>query len=596
MAVSVEKFDNKRIHKSIRDTFELELCEGKSKVISLREAIRKNVRPGKKIFIGWNANAIVCELIRQYWGKKPKFTIIMTVTWDHSLNLIHCGLAKKLITTSCSYLFPTPSPSHVIQKAYSEGKVAIENWSLYSIQQRLMAGALGVGFMPTKSIVKSSMADENCDSFTEIENPFEARRKIGVLRALNPGISLIHGLAADHYGNTILSPISQDTAWGARASLEGVVVTVEKIVSTDFIRHNSALVSIPGYLVNSVSVCPFGAHPQGLYSNLDEVQGYREDYDFMFGQRRASQEPSMLDAWIKEWVFNLKGQSDYLRKLGSKRISFLKERASVDSWKHELKPVSNLVLTRKEYNPTEMMIVAASRKIVEIVKSLGYKVLLAGIGACGLGAWLAFYKLKKKGYNVELALGSGMLGYVPRPSDPLVISVLNAGTAKMLTDASNMYGFIICGKNSKCLSVLGASQIDKYGNLNTTKVSRDMYLIGSGGSNDNASGASEVLAVVPQSEKRCVEKIDYITCPGKKVKTLITTMGVFEKGGGEVFMLTGYFHNPRLHSPETLIEKVSENCGWELRFSKDMKKIPPPNEDELLTLRLLDPHGYLLKP
>lgn len=582
-----------KLRNFIERKFELEPYQGKSKVTTLSEAIRQNVKPGNEVFLGWNANAIANELIRQYRGKKPGFTLIMTVTWNSALNLIHCGLVKKLTTTSCSYAYPTPVPSRVIQRAYREGTVDIENWSLYSIQQRLMAGALGVGFMPTKSIANSSMAEENRSSFTEIEDPFDSQKRIGVVKALNPDIALIHGLAADPYGNTILSPVSQDTLWGARASLGGVVVTVERIVSTDFIRRNSTLVGLPGYLVNSVSVCPLGAHPEGLYSNLDGVEGYSEDYDFVLEQRKASHYPSRLDAWIKEWVLDLRGHEDYLRKLGSKHILFLRGKAGLDSWKHELRSVLDIVSVSKEYNPTEMMIVAAARKIKERVKSSGYNVLLAGIGACGLAAWLAFYELQSEGYNLELAMGTGLFGYSPRPANPVLNNISSVPTSKMLTDVSQIYGFVVGGNNAKSLSSLGAAQIDKYGNINTTKVLPDTYLIGSGGSND-ASRASEVLVMVPQSKRRCVEKVDYITSPGRRVRTLVTTMGIFERTGEGEFVLTGYFGDSRLSSSDSVIRKIKGSCGWELLVVKDVKEVPPPSEDELVTLRLFDPHGYFL--
>jgi len=87
-----------------------------------------------------------------------------------------------------------------------------------------------------------------------------AGKKIGVIKALNPDLSIIHGYAADRYGNTILcqgdSIVDEYSAW---ASKNPVVVTVEKLVSTDYIRkHSPLLVKIPGYRVSSVSVSPFG--------------------------------------------------------------------------------------------------------------------------------------------------------------------------------------------------------------------------------------------------------------------------------------------------------------------------------------------------
>ncbi len=122
----------------IKRVFRAAASDGQDKVVSLREALETNLKPGASVFLGWNANAAVCEIMRQYKGSSPGFTLVMSLTWDMSLNLVHCGLIKKLISGGCSYPAPNPAPSHVIQRAYREGTVEMENWTLYSIQQRLM--------------------------------------------------------------------------------------------------------------------------------------------------------------------------------------------------------------------------------------------------------------------------------------------------------------------------------------------------------------------------------------------------------------------------------------------------------------------------
>jgi len=345
----------------IKRIFRAATLDGQNKVVSLCEAIEKNLKPGASVFLGWNANAAICEIMRQYNNSQPGFTVVMTMTWDLSLNLVHCGLIRKLISTSCSYAAPNPAPSHVIQRACRDRSVEIENWTLYSIQQRLMAGALGVGFMPTKSISGSSMATDNKGSFIEMADPFDNSRRIGVVKALNTDIAIVHALAADKTGNTIMSPVSQDTLWGARASRGGVVVTAEKIVDADFIRRHSHLVSIPGYLVKSVSLCPLGAHPEGYLSNIAGINSYGEDYDFMLEQRKVSVEPDSLDAWLKQWVYDVKDHGEYTRRLGAKRVSGLKSMLKKGYWQGGI-PSRGMKSSGKDSNGTEVMVVAASRK------------------------------------------------------------------------------------------------------------------------------------------------------------------------------------------------------------------------------------------
>jgi hypothetical protein len=203
-----------------------------------------------------------------------------------------------------------------------------------------------------------------------------------------------------------------------------------------------------------------GAHPEGCFSNIAGVNSYGEDYDFMLEQRRMSKDAASLDTWLKQWVYDVKDHGEYSRRLGSKRVSGLKSKLKQRYWQDGL-PSGRVKASGKDANRTEVMIIAASRKIAERVKEGGYSVLLAGIGTPGLAAWLAFFQLKNAGVDVELALGSGVLGYLPGPGDPNLLSVCHVPSASMLMDTSEMYGFIITGEGARCLSVIGAAQIDE---------------------------------------------------------------------------------------------------------------------------------------
>jgi acyl CoA:acetate/3-ketoacid CoA transferase alpha subunit len=259
------RFDN-----LLETTFRLEEKEGPDKVIDLKEAVRQYVRPKMKLHLSssyYYPNGIINEIIRQFWGKKPDFTLITKGINLNTINFLTGGLVNKVISTFHGDVYPVPRPNPAITKVHREHRLKIEDWSLYSFTQRLMAGALGLGFIPTNSIVGSSMAKENQDAFKLIDDPFRGEGKSGILKALIPDISVLHGWAADPYGNTIVLPPYGTLPWGAMASRKGVLVTVERIVSTDFIRKYSHFVPLPGHFVRSVSRAPLGAHPHGM-SNL----------------------------------------------------------------------------------------------------------------------------------------------------------------------------------------------------------------------------------------------------------------------------------------------------------------------------------------
>lgn len=574
----------------VEEIFQLQQDEKQSKVIPLGEAVQQAIKPGMKLHAstGSYPNAALREIIRQFWGAKPEFTLISSgVTTPYLISLIHCRLVKKVITSNCSYTYPTPRPIPLLQEAQKEGLIEIESWSLYSLEQRLMAGALGIGFMPTKSIMGSSLADENADSFQVVNDPFDEKTKIGVTKALEPDISLLHGCVADSQGNTILAPPYFTSIWGSRASKNGVVVTVEKLVPSEFIREHSSQVKLPAYLVKSVSVVPFGAHPQGLSSGAIGInRGYSEDYDFILDYQKASKDPDKLNGWLNKWVTNCETQEHYLRKLGNERIMSLKGRAEYELGAN-LPPISEA----RESSPTEMMIVAAAREIKRKVIE-EYETVLAGIGAPGLAAWLAYYLLRIEGRNVTLLTGSGLVGYAPRPGDPFLMSPANVMTSKVLTDTVEVYGTFVGGARNNCLSVLGGAQIDKFGNINTLKID-DLYFIGPGGAAD-AINARQTLVVARQSRDRLLENVPFISCSGDRVRTLVTNLGVFEKLGEDgVFTLTKYFAG-RFLTQEERIKEIRENCGWELKIAESLEGVSAPTAEELAILRSLDPQEFFI--
>lgn len=439
------------------------------------------------------------------------------------------------------------------------------------------------------------MAQENKDSFCQVPDPFGSGKQINLIKALKPDIALIHGWAADPAGNTIVAPsvIGGEYSYGAKASKNGVIVSVEQIVSTQFIREHSALVTIPAGIVNSVSLAELGAHPNGMLSDygIKQFHTYVEDCEFTRKRRQASRDPQNLDNWVKNWILENPNHEEYLKKLGGRKILFLKEKGANRNWRDFLE--INSLSYSPEYNSREMMVIAAARKTKELVLKNNYDGVLCGIGISGLPGWIAYYDLRKENYDINLWLGSGVYGFSPCPGDPQLFSLPTIMSARMLSNGLDAYGIFIGGNhNKKYMSILSAAQIDQKGSLNSTKISETSYIIGSGGSND-ASNANEVLVVIPQSAKRFVQKVSYITCPGNTTKSIVSDMGIFERINGE-FILTTYFPDAKIPDSQELINKIADNCGWELKISPHLTEAPAPSLEELIMLRAFDPKGYLI--
>ena len=526
----------------IDSKFRVPVVEGEDKACSLDEAVGKHVKKGMSISFAGRGGALFYQLVREFWDKTPGFTIINNGIAANVLSLIHGRLVKKIIASFIGDVYPSPGPNPVARKAYLSGEVEFENWTMLTIPQRLLAGAMGWSVIPTRSIVGSSMEEENRESFRVIDDPFVPGDKIGLMKALRPDIALVHGAAADRCGNTIITyPLGADVfgAWGAK---HGVIVSAEKIVPTEYIRSHSHLVRIPSYMVKAVCEAPYGAHPAGMPNcGLPEFEHYFEDYDFLTDVTEATRDEEKFSEWIRYWILDCRDHNEYLAKLGSNRLIYLKGKAHADSWKEEtLAEMPNLDFN-KGPSPLERMVVTAAQVVNDKFVAGGYKTILVGVGQSNLAAWLAAYRLKEEGYDVDLMAEIGMYGYLPRASDPFIFSYHNMHTCKILSNVETILGVFVGGSSNQCLGILGGGQIDKYGNVNSTKIPDLTYLVGSGGANDIANGNRETVVVIGSGKQRLVEKVPYITFSGKNVTTLVTDFGVFEKiGGEETFTLTTY--------------------------------------------------------
>ena len=553
------------------------------KVTDLKEAIRSNVKSGMKLHLAGGIggpSAAICEIVRQFFGQDPGFTLIQSTLAGYGLVLLHCNLVKKAIFSAAIDISLSARPSRVVQRAYKEKTIEFENWSLLSLQQRLMAGAMGLPFMPTRSLMGSDLAFDHKRSFLEILDPFGSGKNIGIVKALVPDISIVHGCASDADGNVILSAPFGDDIWGCLASTNGVIATVERIVPADVIKRHASLVRIPGYMVKAVSLVPFGLHPFSLANpGVEEVEAYETDAEFLRAMSDASKRRETLDSWIEEWILECSDHEGYLKKLGKSKLELLKKEPA-------LAARSRLEVEERNYAREMLLAAALGREIVSSVRTSGHKLILTGAGSRIMpGVFLAYTLLKEDGYEVELMTGNGQLGFMPFAGMVNLSNEKTVRSSKMITDTVMAHGVFVAGKNSRCLAVIGSGQIDKFGNINSTLSSDGQFLVGSGGSND-AMNAREVIIVIDQSRDRFVDKLPYVTASGKNVSTVISTMGIFKKSVGEVeLQLVACFPQDGLNLKER-IEEIRYRCGWPLRVASTVAEIDRPSPKEMEILRM----------
>ena len=153
------------------------------------------------------------------------------------------------------------------------------------------------------------------------------------------------------------------------------------------------------------------------------------------------------------------------------------------------------------------------------------------------------------------------------------------------------------------LGFLGAAEVDRFGNLNSTEVRGPQGMVrlpGSGGACDIASLARRFVVLLEHSKHRLPERVSYVTSPGngdgsgwrKRVglprggpSAVITTKGVLRFGeDGEAYLAS-------LH-PGVELNEVLDNTGWKLRVTDDAVTTREPSAAELKAIREYDKAGF----
>jgi glutaconate CoA-transferase, subunit B len=135
---------------------------------------------------------------------------------------------------------------------------------------------------------------------------------------------------------------------------------------------------------------------------------------------------------------------------------------------------------------------------------------------------------------------------------------------------------------------LGAAQIDRYGNLNSTVIGSydapSVRLPGGGGAPEIALGVSDVFVMLRHSPRAFVERLDFTTSLGNNLRVVITDLGILERRDGELALVSVH--------PGVAVEDVVAATGWELQVAGDVAETTPPTDEELVALRALRTKGH----
>lgn len=552
---------------------------------SLSDAIEKNVFPGDTVHVmlghsRWTA--LARELVRQYWRSDPGFTLVMTSLGALGGLFFSGGLLRKVVTSYSGNSFPTYAPNPIFRSAYESGQVEVEHWSILSLSQRMEAAARGLPAVVTGSIKGSSMAQNA--GYSEVESAFG---QLSLLAPLAPDVALLHAAAADRAGNLIISEPMLEGVWGAWAARRGVVATVERIVD-DFTGMGQR-VRIPAHRVLAVVQAPFGAHPGGCYAPGIPVHSYGEDIGHWIEAAKAAR--GDFEQFARKFALEPKDQESYLGLFGDAHLKWLEGRSNPDSWIADAEATP--VPVAEAVSDWEIAAAFGAREVERVVQRYDADAVLAGAGVANLAAWVAVARMRVAGGSAGgssrrpplLTAELGMLGYVPTPADPYIFNHRVFPNTPFLSDASTVLGMLVGGGGSKVVGCLGAAEVDREGNLNSTQLAGNRFLVGSGGGNDVGTRADACVVVTLAQPFRLPEEVGYITTPGTNVVSIVTDKGILRRVDGvlRIAVVPGGDG-----SIAERVRKFSAHCGWDPQTFPEVEELNAVEESEVLALREFD--------
>ncbi|MBT3391018.1 MAG: CoA transferase subunit A [Chloroflexi bacterium] len=252
--------------------------------------------------------SLVNEVVRQ--GKK-NLRLVGQGVYETDL-LLAAGLVSAMDHTYIG--LEVYGISSALRREVESGRVQCVEWSNGSLAWRFKAAAMGVPFIPVRSMLGTDTLKYSAAKV--VECPFTGD-PIALLPALILDVGLIHVHRADKHGNCQIDGINGFAFEMARAS-KRLIISAEEIIETDEIRAQPDRTIIPYYLVDAVVHAPFGAHP-GEMCYL-----YERDEPQLKAWVQASKSPESAQTYLDKYIHGVQNHAQYLDLVGEERLNELR--------------------------------------------------------------------------------------------------------------------------------------------------------------------------------------------------------------------------------------------------------------------------------
>ncbi|MBI2974595.1 MAG: CoA transferase subunit A [Deltaproteobacteria bacterium] len=276
-----------------------------SKLMSESDAVSRFIKDGDYIGIELYGTvrcpmSITREIIRQRFKR-------LRMAGQGVLEIDMMAAANCIKALDWTYIgLEVYGVSNSMRRGVESGYIEkVVEWSNAAIAWRFKAAAMGVPFLPTRSMLGTDTFKYS--SAKSINCPFTGK-KVCLLPALILDTGIIHVNRADKYGNCQIDGISGFAAEMSRAS-KNLIISAEEIIDTDEIRKAPEKTIIPYYLVDAVVHAPFGSHPGEM------VNCYERDEKHLKMYFEAAKSEETVKAYLDKWVYGMKNNEEYLNAI-----------------------------------------------------------------------------------------------------------------------------------------------------------------------------------------------------------------------------------------------------------------------------------------
>jgi len=285
------------------------------KLVTAREAVLL-VRDGDHIAIGGTLYsrtpmALLFELLRT---GRTGLTLSRPLACHETELFLACGAAERIVTSWVGIGLRW-GLSPVLRHYVENGLASYDEWSHLALGLRYKAAAMGVPFLPTRTMLGSGLADRT--GTQRVSCPYTGEELLAV-PALAPDVTILHAHRADVYGNVQVDGYRHMDVDMARAARR-VIVSAEEIVAPEVIEAAPGSTMLPHFTVDAVVEAPFGSYPHECYGRYEADFRHFDDYVALLREHGPDGARRYVDR-------NVLGQADFagfLETAGAGRLDEL---------------------------------------------------------------------------------------------------------------------------------------------------------------------------------------------------------------------------------------------------------------------------------